>query len=382
MSKYLYWRGESLWCRYPLPDHPRGHRYPLGLRSPRDGSRAQCEREALKNGYLPVRADPHPDLLHPRQPVYNPTVGDLCDRFRSSVASNLSSSVRVTINGLKKRFGKRFWDQITVEDLHTWVTQAFRQKMAVATAKNYTYWLQRVFEFASSETDLSRRIPTNPIEKFQFPKMTCAIRTHYVPPESFHKYLNWFQTRFPEFVPFYTAMILTGRRPSEIAKWDWNNVGEEQHNATIIHFIEVPSLDTKTKTQDRVYIPEDLWAVIKMQGWRNGYVFRNTHTGKPWASPVWNYRIRVLKRAFPNDPILQKMVPRDTRRGLISYRLEYAPVEERWDAKVTQQVVGHKTISSTERYRVANKERLLEAVFPSQNNNSNSTKTHNFKKQG
>jgi hypothetical protein len=45
MAKYLCWRGDSLWCRYPIPEYPDA--YPLGIKT--TGSKTDRER-AEKEG--------------------------------------------------------------------------------------------------------------------------------------------------------------------------------------------------------------------------------------------------------------------------------------------------------------------------------------------
>lgn len=380
MSKYLFWRGSALWSRFPRPDKPKGHRYPLGLKAPGDGSKAACEKRAMSNGYLPLVAEPNQKLFEKHEPEvepYRPKFSYLCDRFTEHVASLKSVSVKGTILQLKKHFGDRYWDELSKDEVNIWTNNLLKTNYAVATIKSYSYWLKRVYQHATEESDIRLRLPRNPLEKIKAPKIKSAIRDHYVPPDCLSRYLEWFNKHYPHFYPFYSAMVYTGRRPSEVAMWDWADVREEDMKGIPIHYVITQSTKAKNGRQDKVYFTDSLWDIIKTQAWRTGLIFRNPCSiDGMWKSCAWCYRVKSLKQAFPDDKILQKMIPRDTRRSLISYKTEFAPLEERLDVKVVQQVVGHESINSTERYRVANKDRVLAAIYPNHFQERNDTKTH------
>jgi integrase len=281
-------------------------------------------------------------------------------------------AVKNQIGILRQEFGHRFYDDITATDFKLWMKRLKDSERAVASIKLYLHHAKKIYEYATLEPDPKYRISINPLEKLRGPREKNNIRRYYVPPKCFERYLEWFKKFDPDFYPFYAAMFLTGRRPTEISKWTWDRIDQEEQiyenddgTTFKIHFIDIASRWAKNGVQDILYFPERLWSIIFAQGWRSGLVFRNPHQrclDQQWKKWQWGDHVHRLKKAFPDDPICQKMWARDTRRGFATYHLEYA--EELLDSKVVQQLIGHANPASTDKYRVPNRNRVIQAVFP------------------
>lgn len=383
---YLYWRGRSLWSRKPWPDKPLGFRYPMNLKT--DGTvsdKRRLELLAVENSYRPFSIS-HDTLFdsEKQEAPYRPTFRELAERYEELHVSLLKSAkgVKAQIKKVKDAFGDRYWDEVTKEEFGLWVKRIGDQGISVASLKVYISHAKSIFEFACEETNPDIRLPHNPLERYK-PKLgQCNIRRHYVSPEHYTKYLGWFSENDTNFYPFFLAMVTTGRRPTEIASWCWDNVGEDQlPNGMTAHYVDVYANQTKTKRQDRVYLPARLWDAIKIQGWRAGLIFRDLHARKDanpemrWSSDSWGYRVKRLKKAYPSDKTLQQMWPRDTRRGFITYNLEYA--KERKSLNDVQTIVGHSSPNSTRRYTVPNKENMLRVIYP-EAYKVNSTDSHSM----
>lgn len=383
---YLFWRGNTLWSRCPWPDKPTGTRYSMNLTSNGTVSdMAEQELKAVKLGYRPFNPDKPEQLLFdisgsglelsqsPR-----PTYRDIAEIYLREYVDNLpkkqtrycfSSSVRQTI----KFFGDSPAEDIQPQDVQLWINQLRREGKQVATIRTYRWALQSVFNFARFNLPPDRRITCgNPIDGLKSivgQKLPSAnVRTHYVPRENLEKYLAWFRENYPAFSLLYQCMMETGRRPTELAALTWEQLSTRTlPSGRNIYVFSVNSDQTKNHQTDEFFISDDLYKRIKQCAWRTGLVFRNPHAllqEGAWSPICWQNRINALKKAYPDDHILQKMWPRDTRRAFITYKSEYGPEDELQPLEIVGRIVGQTSLKTTERYRVKNPERTLKALFP------------------
>jgi integrase len=364
--KYLYWRGNALWSRFPHPNKPKGNRYSMGLKYGKGLTKAQCEKMALQNGYLPFIVEPNAKLFESdevKEEHYYPTVNDLLDRYYDETLSFKKSHTQLNnqLKRLRDAFGDKKWDELNVVDITMWFSSMRKKGYEIETIKIWRQHIRSAYTHAFDEPDEKYRISSNPLTRLKKLTEQSNIRKNFVSEELFEKIIRFFSKRFPDFVPFYTALYLTGRRPEETALWSWEKIGEKKlQDGNTVHYIDIPSTNAKNKQEDRVYLPERLWNVIISQGWRTGYVFRNSLTGKNWYSSTWTYRINILKAQYPDIPQISNIVCRDTRRGFITRKkeLEHKPLT------IVQRLVGHSSSKSTERYCEAQLDEVIESVYP------------------
>lgn len=384
---FLFWRGNALWSRKQWPDKPKNFRYPMNLRT--DGTvadmRRQEERAALELKYRPVDITSQKifDIQEEKAP-YRPTFNELADRFLDSIAPEISAeearkdyrtwelrrrstTKRYQVSPLRKEFGKLYWDEITRDSFEKWVDKLTLSGSKLASIKCYCQYAKRIFRHAMDETDPALRISSSPVERFKAPRGQNNVRDEYYPPEDFERNLKWIENRFPEFYPFYLAMVTTGRRPSEIARWTFPFSEDTLPDGKVVHYLTIEGSKAKNGRQDVVYFSDRLWKVVFGQGWRSGQIFRNPYSSLGcWRCTDWNHRISYLKKAFPNDDHLQRMWARDTRRGKATFLLE----KQHADISVVQRILGHHDSKSTERYRTPQKENVLRTMFPESYNST------------
>lgn len=381
--KYLFWRNDNLWCRFPIPGKPKGYRYSLGIKCSPELSKAQAELLAMQNGYKPMISEPDPSLFESMEKTWNPTLTDVLNRYYDRYL-RYKTYKECVFTQVKTDLGKKAWNDVTIQLLTEWVAQKRTQGFEIATLRLYLTLVKGAYGYlAYEELDNYYKLSDNPLERLRITKalgkQQANIRNHYVCEDDIERAIRFFDRAFPPFVPFYTALYLTGRRPMETAEWRWEWVTEEIVDGQIGHRITLPPSICKNRKISSLWIPDRLWTLMTQQGWRNGLIFRNPdsrHKEKRWTCCAWSYRIQKLKDEYPNDPVFADLWCRDTRRAYITREGRIRPIDR------VQLSVGHADLKSTLRYRVYDQTETFHDTYVDRKEAQNDTKKHTDLKTG
>ena len=378
--KYLYWRGNSLWCRYPIPGKPE--MYPLGIHTtgtPADIKRCMAEGEkALAKLRTMAVEGAFFDIKKPeKEPkTYNPKYWRILGRYWYYHLRFTKSGKheRPTIKLSLKAFGARYARQIYREDIQAWRENLrHAQGYEVSTVNAAFKYLGAAYRYACSENNPRYRFDYNPVSGMK--KMPGEkIRTFLLTPELFernyatlrdgvrwngrkpNKHMTGFRIApSPRFALFYLALWETGRRPVEVSQYRWEMVVERPINGVKRYTFMIPPEITKTAEPAELPISERLWREMSQLGYRHGYVFRN-EDGNRWKN--WKRHMGKLKALYGDTAGWA----RDTRRGFITRKVEiegFAPAH-------VKEVSGHKTYSTFDRYRIgqlSSKFGVIDGVF-------------------
>lgn len=377
MAKYLYWRGKSLWCRYPLPDKPPC--YPLGIKRIND-TKAEKER-CMRLGELKIsefRVKSVTGELQSKKVVeYNPKYWRLVARYwyYHLRFQKSGQNERYHLKHSLNRFGHKYAKEITREDVILWRQEMVAQGGEVNSVNNRYAYLNRVFNWANSESKADKRLGYSPcigLEKLSGGK----IRTFVLTAEKFERnYLllrdgqkwkyekpnkhcsQWQIPPDPRFALFYLGLWETMRRPEEVSQYTWEMVTEYIIEGERVRCFQVPPEIAKTEDYDVVLISDRLWFEISSTVPHKGLVFKNSK-GQRWR--YWDRHKRKLKSVYGKDAGWI----RDCRRGSITNKVEV----EGHDPKHVMDQSGHKTTSIFERYRIGQLKNRLKIMKPKSGN--------------
>jgi hypothetical protein len=356
--KFIFWRGNSLYCRYPFTGKPE--RYPLGIyrASNCKTENARCIRlgeekltalraqQALKGTLFEKITEPKA-----HQP-YNPKFWRLVGRYwHNHLRFQKSGKIeRYHLAHSLKAFGEKFAKDITREEIENW-RQAMKAHGASINAINLRFaYLRAAYHWSRGETIERLKLgydPTAGMKKLPGAK----VRTFVLTKEKFERNYRLLKNGDPVFnIPgeprfalFYLALWETMRRPFEVAQYTWEMVSETEIDGKPVRVFAVPPEIAKTNDYSLAVISDRLWSEMSKLAYRSGNIFRNT-LGRPWAD--WKQHKEKLKAAFGSDAGWI----RDCRRGGITHRAEV----EGCDPAHIKMQSGHKTSSVFERYRIGN----------------------------
>lgn len=127
------------------------------------------------------------------------------------------------------------------------------------------------------------------------------------------------------------TMYITGLRFNECRHLQWQNLRWEDGRCLVT--------DTKTKRQRYCTLPTETLDLIKPYKAKRGYIFTNPATGKPYTTIR-----RLLQNAAKKHGIPMRG-PHDLRHAAGTDTLEATG-----DIRATQELLGHTTLKSTQRY--------------------------------
>jgi len=370
--KYLFWRGNSLYCRYPIPGRPR--KYPIGIFSsgtPADRKRCLALGEKMLAGIRTKAAEGKLFEKPEEKRIYDPT-------FRRIARRYFCNRLRTKRSGMNERyhlihsyrhFGPRLAREITRDDVEAWRQHMVRAGASINTVNNRFAYLGAVYAWANSESRQDRRLnwdPTTGMKKLP----GGAVRHFLLTPAKFERNYSflrdgqlakegtmakhstqWSSTPCPRFALFYLALWETGRRPEEVSFYAWEMKQELEIDGRQVRAFFVPPAIAKTDEPDIVPVSERLWAEMMQLGYRSGLVFRNQN-GDRWQH--WERHKAKLERRFGADCGWI----RDTRRGFVTRKCEV----EGYDPAHVRAISGHRTNSIFERYRIGNLRNIFRVV--------------------
>lgn len=372
--KYLYWRGRSLWSRFPLPGYPP--RYPLSIIRMSDSKTeiARCEHLAeLRLSELRTDAVTG-DLQKKRVVDYNPKFWRLVARYWYHHLRFVKGAEieKYPLKQVLSKFGARYAKDIDREDIELW-RQSLKLTLAVNTINIRFTYLRCVFSWAQKESRDSRKFMYDPTVGLK--RLSGGnVRTFVLTQEQFEKNYSLFVNGLkwaerpserhchyrhqpdPLFAKFYLALWETMRRPEELSQYTW-----EMHSKMIlpddlgvmreINVFLVPPALAKTDEYDTVIISDRLWKEISGTLKRKGLVFVNRN-GNRWQ--YWNGQKERLADVFGE----KGGWIRDNRRGAITHAVEV----ERHDPSHVQMQSGHKTDAMFKRYRIGKLQHVMGVV--------------------
>lgn len=380
MAKYLYWRGNSLWCTFPLPGKPQ--KYPLGIKR-RKPTRQETDRciqlGELKLSEFRVKSVTG-ELTAQRKKEYNPKYWRLVGRYwyYSLRFKKSAKDDRSHLKHSLKRFGACYAKEVTRENIEVWRQEMKQAGSAVNAINNRYAYLKRAYNYSNEESKPELRINHDPTIGMK--KMKGGnIRSFLLTPEKFernYEYIRngekwaakpnkhcgvWKCPPDPRFAFFYLLCWETGRRPEEVSQYTWEMLNTVKIEGREINFFSVPPELAKTDTFDNVIISDRLWHEMHQLGYRKGLVARNS-TGSRWKH--WDRHKRKLETKYGQDAGWI----RDTRRGFVTRKI----VQEGFDEGIVMKQSGHRTRETIKRYRINQlKDQATLFVLPDTNNLSN-----------
>jgi len=365
MPQYLYWRGRSIWCRYPVPGKPPS--YPLGIKRVKNtkteiarcwekAERLLAEFRVAKEHDLSlfekkVEAKPEPAPLLPIT-----TIPMVLDKFWNEYFYEKKSApqAEATYRYLKKKWESQDASQFNDKDLGDWVKEMKikgnvvlieeekdkkeedkkAKPLAVNTINNRVQFLQQAFRYNKIPFPDWKNLPNGNIRgfylnKFLFERNYLFLANHKDPGSK-------------QYSKYYLALWETIRRPKEVAQYLISDVDQYRK------CIQVRAEISKTGKTDLVAISDRLWEIIEPELSRgSGELLFPNLKGGPWIKGrCINYQKHVEK-------LTEKFGEsggwcRDCRRGSASYRVDELEVA----ASDVKDQAGWRTWSSFDRYHI------------------------------
>jgi hypothetical protein len=361
--KYLFWRGNSLWCRFAIPGLP--YRFPLEIHTTGTiTDKKRCERDGEeKLAVLRYKATTGTlfEKKPEKAPIYSPKLWRLIARFWFFNLRFMKSGRkdRSYLKRILREFGSRYAKNITREDVSMWRQELIAEGLEVNSVNHCFALLKRAYIWSNKESKEFFRVNYNPCEGLKN-LSGGKIRTFLLTEEKFERnyalFCNGMERKpgtkkkhapvlllspSPRFALFYLALWESGRRPEEVSQYCWETINEIPIDGKLIRFFSVPPQIAKTDEYDNVVISDRLWREISGLGYRHGLVFRN-EDGERWTN--WKRHQQKLHAAFGEDGGWV----RDCRRGFVTHATEVLHV----DPRHVRMQSGHRTMEIFDRYRI------------------------------
>jgi integrase len=340
---YTYWRSGTLYLRLPAKsdynptDMPI--REPLLIRH--SDSKKEFDRcyELAENTLAKLRTSVIEGNFFKLQPKpVNPEFPELVENYTDKRIKH-SKSPHSGKNVMKKallEFATRLARSISTEEIRSWLQGFLDRGYAISSVNAFRNFTSAVFNtWNKTFTDDMHQIknPVTPIKKFG----SGNVRGYYLEPKKFRAYLRTARTIDPCFADFWQGgWELGGRRPTEIALYDWDKVDLETGEITVS--------DINTKTGDNDVVSLSPWMRRYLESIpedeRHGPIFK-TALGKRWKPRKWVAKMKRIRKEI-GDP---KVWFRDYRRGFISTRLRQGA-----QAKDVMLATGQKDLKTLMRY--------------------------------
>lgn len=349
-----------MYCRYPVPGYPKIYR--LGIFTTGTKSDiAKCERLGEQK-LAEIRVKAADGTLFENKLVNQ--VHAWHPKFWRLVARYWYFHLRFKKSGHNERyhllhclkaFGNRYANEIYREDVELWRNKMKMDGASINSINNRFSYMRSIYIYANNENNPARRFPYNPLRGMRI-LPGANIRTFVLTKEKFERNYEYLKKRYSRFALFYLALWETGRRPQEVAKYEWEMVREVIIEGALVHIISISPSISKTCEPDTLPISDRLWREISQLGYRHGLIFRN-RKGERWRQ--WSCHKMNLEKKFGADGGWI----RDCRRGMITHKCEV----EGFDPKHVQAVSGHRSQSVFNRYRIGSLANVVRVVNPGTN---------------
>ncbi len=256
---------------------------------------------------------------------------------------------RTLRNHLVPFFGKRRLDQITQRDVETFRAQQLSQGLAVNTVNRHLAALARLMRCAV-DWGVIREMPTIRMMRKQ------VEPTEWLRPDESERLLDATKAMNLRWFTFFYVALRTGLRKGEIFGLHWSEIDLERRRLTVRYTVWMGQLGTPKNGKSReVPIAADLVDVLS--AWRErtpGELVFPSRKGQPvYGQAIANQALdRALKRAG-----LRRIRFHDLRHTFASQL-----VLRGCSLKVVQQLMGHHSVTMTERYAHVGDDQLVEAV--------------------
>lgn len=371
MAKYLYWRGNSLWCRYKVPGWP--DKYPIKIKasSTKKTERATLERtlgeptlSRIKAAVVDERV--RKELAHlffenskkhkqapekVEEKPYNPKYWRIVARYwhHHLRHQKCAPKDKYHLKASLAKFGDRYAKDIHSEDIADWLHSTGDR--AVNTRNLRLAYVKQVFKHANLETNKKYRLEHNPaatLSKLPGAKVRQALLT----PASFQRNYDWLVSEgYGRYAFLYLMCWETGRRPEEVAQYQWEMVTDRETSTGPVPVFVVPGNITKTNKAQDVVISTRLWDAMQQLGYRHGFVARNADGGM-WQN-WWRY-IKKLRLHFKDEAVWL----RDSRRGFTTRKIE----NEKKNPFHVMRSGGWTTMSTVKRYNIGQIDSMVDVM--------------------
>jgi len=239
---------------------------------------------------------------------------------------------------------KQHFGNIDLREITPMMVQQFRaSRLKVgnekSTTNRYLACLKKMLNLAIDEGYLE----SNPVSKIKFYSERENIRTRTLSPTEEEKLFDHSATHL---IPIIQTALYTGMRLSEILRLQWNQIDFRNREIRV----------EKTKSERFRYIPmnsvlEEMFQRMKKSTFNNTYLFPNPNTGKPFTT---------IKTAF--NATKRRASISDLRFHDLRHTAATRMIEAGVDVNTVKEILGHSSITVTERYTHSNREQKEKAV--------------------
>lgn len=354
MPTYLYWRGRSLWTRWPK-------RMPLDIHRTGDGraETARCVRlgeQALAKLRVEVVEGKFFDkAAETEEAPYRPRFWRLVGRYwyHHLRFQKSGANERYHLAHSLREFGGQPAHEIEAVDVQRWMRRQRQKGVAVNTVNRRLAYMKRAFSYAKAEASPRHRLDYDPSAGVHA-LSGGNVRQYLLTPERFERHYEFLREASPRFALFYLGLWETGRRPLEVASYMWEMLDMEDQG------LEIPASITKGKEPAWIPVSDRLFVELVSipEAERTGTIFKN-HRGRPW---LWEARPGVVRNSCHRHMSkLRERFPgagwaRDARGGFVTRHADAA------DLSTLMSLSGHRDVRSVQRYMKYRRDRMREVV--------------------
>lgn len=240
---------------------------------------------------------------------------------------------------MKEHFGNMDLREITPMMVQQFRASRLKAGNEKSTSNRYLACLKKMVNLAIDEGYLE----SNPVSKIKFYSEREDIRTRTLSPLEEENLFDYSATHL---IPIIQTALYTGMRLSEILRLQWNQIDFRNKEIRV----------EKTKSERFRYIPmnsvlAEMFQRMKKSTFNNTYLFPNPNTGKPFTT---------IKTAF--NAAKRRASISDLRFHDLRHTAATRMIEAGVDVNTVKEILGHSSITVTERYTHSNREQKEKAV--------------------
>jgi len=247
---------------------------------------------------------------------------------------------RGRLRRIKRHFGNVPIDRITAQDIEVFLAGLSQQGFKPGTVNRYHARLSSMLRRAM----VWGHRDDNPLERIECLKEN-KLGDRYLEPEEFQALLD---VCHPRLRPLVVIAAFTGMRQGEILVIDWQDINWKGR------YLVVRAANTKTSESRTVPLNDDVMKVLKEIGpQESGQVFRY----KCFPKNRWKEAIQALGWDTTDNPRLKGWRFHDLRHTCASWMvMADVPLSK------IGKILGHKNLTTTQRYAHLADRSLFEAV--------------------